>query len=154
MDTINSLLNRIGRSVGGIVGALYQAGREAIDMVIRNVLPFMAFISLIIGFILATGIGKFIADHLTGLASSLAGLLLMSIICALPVLSPLLGPGAVIAQIVGRSARARSRPSTRCRPCSPSTPRSAATSSRSGWPSARPSRRRSRSACRRCCSRG
>ena len=101
MDTINSLLNRIGRSVGGIVGALYQAGREAIDMVIRNVLPFMAFISLIIGIILATGIGKFIADRLTPLASSLPGLLAMSIICALPVLSPLLGPGAVIAQIVG-----------------------------------------------------
>jgi PTS system glucitol/sorbitol-specific IIB component len=58
METINGLLNRIGRAVGGIVGALYQSGREAIDMVIRNVLPFMAFISLIIGFILATGIGK------------------------------------------------------------------------------------------------
>ena len=101
METINGLLNRIGRAVGGIVGALYQSGREAIDMVIRNVLPFMAFISLIIGFILATGIGKFIADRLTPLASSLAGLLLMSIICSLPVLSPLLGPGAVIAQIVG-----------------------------------------------------
>ena len=101
METINGLLNRIGRTVGGIVGALYQAGRESIDMVIRNVLPFMAFISLIIGIILATGIGKWIADHLTGLASSLPGLLLMSIICALPVLSPLLGPGAVIAQIVG-----------------------------------------------------
>jgi PTS system glucitol/sorbitol-specific IIC component len=101
MDTINSLLNRIGRSVGGIVGALYQAGRESIDMVIRNVLPFMAFISLIIGFILATGIGTWIADRLTPLASSLVGLLVISIICALPVLSPLLGPGAVIAQIVG-----------------------------------------------------
>ena len=101
MNTINSFLNRIGRTVGGIVGALYQSGREAIDMVIRNVLPFMAFISLIIGFILATGIGKFIADRLTGLASNVPGLLLMSIICALPVLSPLLGPGAVIAQIVG-----------------------------------------------------
>jgi glucitol/sorbitol PTS system EIIB component len=101
MNAINALLNRIGRSVGGVVGALYQSGREAIDMVIRNVLPFMAFISLIIGVIVATGIGEWIADRLTPLASSLAGLLLISIICALPVLSPLLGPGAVIAQIVG-----------------------------------------------------
>ena len=101
MSSINALLNRIGRTVGGIVGTLYQSGREAIDMVIRNVLPFMAFISLIIGVILATGIGEFIADRLTGLASSLPGLLAMSIVCALPVLSPLLGPGAVIAQIVG-----------------------------------------------------
>jgi PTS system glucitol/sorbitol-specific IIB component len=101
MTAINTLLNRIGRTVGGVVGALYQSGREAIDMVIRNVLPFMAFISLIIGFILATGIGEWIADRLTPLASSLVGLLVISIICALPVLSPLLGPGAVIAQIVG-----------------------------------------------------
>ena len=101
METINGLLNKIGRSVGGVVGALYQAGRESIDMVIRNVLPFMAFISLIIGVILATGIGTWIADRLTPLASSLVGLLVISIICSLPVLSPLLGPGAVIAQIVG-----------------------------------------------------
>src|SRR4029453_4569736 len=50
-----------------------QSGREAIDMVIRNVLPFMAFISLIIGFILATGIGRFIADHLPHPARTLVG---------------------------------------------------------------------------------
>ena len=81
------LLNRIGRTVGGVVGTLYQSGREAIDMVIRNVLPFMAFISLIIGFILATGIGEWIADRLTPLASSLIGLLVISIICSLPVLA-------------------------------------------------------------------
>jgi PTS system glucitol/sorbitol-specific IIC component len=101
MKTINGVLNRIGRAVGGVVGALYQAGRDSIDTVIRNVIPFMAFISLVIGIILATGIGKFIANHLSPLASSLPGLLVMTLICALPVLSPLLGPGAVIAQIVG-----------------------------------------------------
>ena len=101
METINGVLNRIGRTVGGVVGTLYQSGREAIDMVIRNVRPFMAFISLIIGFILATGVGEWIADRLTPLASSLVGLLAIAIICSLPVLSPLLGPGAVIAQIVG-----------------------------------------------------
>jgi glucitol/sorbitol PTS system EIIB component len=101
MDAITRLLNRIGRSVGGVVGALYQAGRDTIDTVIRNVLPFIAFISLVIGIILATGIGKFIADRLSPLASSLPGLLVISLVCALPVLSPLLGPGAVIAQIVG-----------------------------------------------------
>jgi glucitol/sorbitol PTS system EIIB component len=101
MNALNAILNRIGRTVGGVVGALYQSGRETIDTVIRNILPFMAFIALIIGVINATGIGKFIADRLAPLAGSLPGLLLISLVCALPVLSPLLGPGAVIAQVVG-----------------------------------------------------
>jgi PTS system glucitol/sorbitol-specific IIC component len=80
---------------------LYQAGRETVDTVIRNVIPFMAFISFIIGLVLTTGIGDWIANGIKGLASSLVGLLIVSIVCAIPILSPLLGPGAVIAQIVG-----------------------------------------------------
>ncbi len=101
MDAINNILVKIGRSVGGVVGTLYQAGREAVDTTIRNVIPFMAFISFIIGLILATGVGTWIANGISGAASSLTGLLIVSVVCAIPVLSPLLGPGAVIAQIVG-----------------------------------------------------
>ena len=101
LDSVNAFISRLGRSVGGVVGALYQAGRDAIDLVIRNVLPFIAFISFIIGLILTTGIGDWIANRLSGLADSLPGLLAISIVCAIPVISPLLGPGAVIAQIVG-----------------------------------------------------
>ena len=101
MGGISAMLVKIGRSVGGVVGTLYQAGRDSVDTVIRNVIPFMAFISFIIGLILTTGIGDWIAKGIKGSASSLPGLLLISIVCALPVLSPLLGPGAVIAQIVG-----------------------------------------------------
>ena len=101
MAGVSSVLVKIGRSVGGVVGTLYQAGRDTVDTVIRNVIPFMAFISFIIGLILTTGIGDWIAKGIKGSASSLPGLLLISIVCALPVLSPLLGPGAVIAQIVG-----------------------------------------------------
>ena len=98
---MNDFLVRIGRGVGGVVGALYQAGRDAIDQVVVNILPFMAFISLVIGIILATGVGDWIANLLAPLAGSLGGLVLLSVIIALPVLSPLLGPGAVIAQIIG-----------------------------------------------------
>lgn len=101
MEGISNLLVRIGRGVGGVVGALYQAGREAVDQVIVNILPFMAFISLVIGIILKTGIGDLLANLLAPLAGSLIGLLILSIIIAIPVLSPLLGPGAVIAQIIG-----------------------------------------------------
>ncbi len=98
---MNKFLVKIGRGVGGVVGALYQAGRDAIDQVVVNILPFMAFIALIIGIIIKTGIGDLIANVLAPLAGSLGGLLLLSAIIALPVLSPLLGPGAVIAQIIG-----------------------------------------------------
>jgi PTS system glucitol/sorbitol-specific IIC component len=101
MAGFNSLLVTIGRSVGGVVGTLYQAGRDTIDTVIRNILPFMAFISVIVGIINKTGIGDWLAHLIEPLAGSLPGLLAISIFCAIPVLSPLLGPGAVIAQIVG-----------------------------------------------------
>ena len=101
MEGINKLLANIGRGVGGVVGALYQAGRDAVDMTIVNVIPFIAFISLIIGIILGTGVGNLIANGLSGLANSIIGLLILSVIIGLPVLSPLLGPGAVIAQIIG-----------------------------------------------------
>ena len=101
MASFTSVVVKIGRGVGGVVGILYQAGRDTVDTVIRNVIPFMAFISFIIGLILTTGIGDWIAKGIKGSASSLPGLLLISIVCAIPILSPLLGPGAVIAQIVG-----------------------------------------------------
>lgn len=101
MNGFNALLVKIGRGVGGVVGTLYQAGRDSVDTVIRNVIPFMAFISFIIGLILTTGVGEKIANGIAGSASSLGGLIIVSIVCAIPLLSPLLGPGAVIAQIVG-----------------------------------------------------
>lgn len=101
MGGINGLLVKIGKAVGGVVGTLYQAGRDAIDTVIRMILPFMAFIALLIGIITETGIGDALAHLIEPLASNLIGLLAISVFCAIPVLSPVLGPGAVIAQVVG-----------------------------------------------------
>jgi glucitol/sorbitol PTS system EIIB component len=92
---------RIGRGMGGVVGVLFQSGRQAIDQVIRNVLPFIAFVTLLIGIINATGIGNLIAQVLTPLAGNLIGLIILSLIVGLPFLSPVLGPGAVIAQVMG-----------------------------------------------------
>ena len=90
MSAINNLIVKVGRSVGGVVGTLYQAGRDSVDTVIRNVIPFMAFISFIIGLILTTGVGDWIAKGLKGSASTLPGLLLISVVCAIPLISCLL----------------------------------------------------------------
>ena len=101
MDGINKVLVTIGKAVGGVVGTLYQAGRDTIDTVIRNILPFMAFIAVLIGIINKTGLGDWLAHLIEPLAGNLIGLLVISVFCAIPVLSPVLGPGAVIAQVVG-----------------------------------------------------
>jgi PTS system glucitol/sorbitol-specific IIC component len=96
-----SIIEKIGRSMGGVVGVFYQAARETVEQVLKNILPFMALVSTIIGIILYTGIGDLIAKFVSPLAGNIWGLLILSLICAVPILSPLLGPGAVIAQVVG-----------------------------------------------------
>lgn len=101
MGSVTGLLVTIGKAAGVVVGTLYQSGRQSVDQVIRNILPFMCFISFVIGLILYTGIGNFIAEHVSGLASSLPGLVLLGALGGIPVLSPLLGPGAVMAQVIG-----------------------------------------------------
>lgn len=96
-----NIITRLGIGVGAFVNKFYQAGRETIDMVIKNILPFMAFVSMILGIIQASGIGNVIAKTISPIASTLPGMIVISIVCALPFLSPILGPGAVIAQVVG-----------------------------------------------------
>ncbi|RWC29054.1 MAG: PTS sorbitol transporter subunit IIB [Mesorhizobium sp.] len=95
------LISTIGRVMGRIVGIFFNAGRRTIDQVIRNVLPFMAFVTMLIGLILYTGIGDVLAQPMGPLANNIVGLLIISAICGLPFLSPILGPGAVIAQVIG-----------------------------------------------------
>lgn len=95
------VVSKIGKAVGGVVNKFFAAGRDAIDTTIRNILPFMAFVSMLLGIITASGIGDVIAKAISPLAGSLPGMILLSVICAIPFLSPVLGPGAVIAQVVG-----------------------------------------------------
>jgi PTS system glucitol/sorbitol-specific IIC component len=100
-DKSGNILVRVGRAVGGVVCKFFQAGRDTIEMCVKHILPFMAFISLIIGIINGTGLGAIIANSIAPLAGSLPGMLVICIICAIPIISPIIGPGAVIAQIVG-----------------------------------------------------
>ncbi|CAM5576460.1 PTS sorbitol transporter subunit IIB [Bacillus safensis FO-36b] [Bacillus safensis subsp. safensis] len=96
-----NFLMRFSRGIGKVTGTFYQAGRDSVDMLLKNIIPFMAFVSMLIGIINYTKIGDLIAHFLSPLAGSLWGLLLLVVVCTLPFLSPVLGPGAVIAQVIG-----------------------------------------------------
>lgn len=96
----NPLL-RVGLSVSRTVSLCYSAGRETIDMVLRNILPFMAFTATLLGILQVSGLSTFIAHTIAPLCATLPGMLVISLICSLPFLSPVLGPGAIIAQVVG-----------------------------------------------------
>ena len=56
---------------------------------------------MLVGIINGSGIGTVFAKLMQPLAGNIVGLLILGIICSIPGLSALLGPGAVIAQIIG-----------------------------------------------------
>jgi glucitol/sorbitol PTS system EIIB component len=97
----DNFLMRFSRGIGKVTGTFYQAGRDSVDMLIKNIIPFMAFVSMLIGIINYTGIGDAMASFLSPLAGSLWGLIVLVLVCTLPFLSPVLGPGSVIAQVIG-----------------------------------------------------
>ena len=66
---MQALIERIGRSVGGVVGTLFQAGRDAVDLCLKTIIPFMAFVTFVIGLILETGVGDAIANGIKGFSS-------------------------------------------------------------------------------------
>jgi PTS system glucitol/sorbitol-specific IIC component len=95
------VIDVVGRGAGQFMNIMYQSGRETIDSVMKNILPFMAFVAALIGIINYTGIGDIIANVLTPLAGSMGGLILLGLIGGLPFLSPMLAPGAVIGAVIG-----------------------------------------------------
>lgn len=97
----SSFVARIGMGAGKIVATFNQAARDAIQTMLNTILPFMAFVSLLIGIIQGSGVGNWLAKLMVPLAGNVWGLIIIGFICSLPFLSPLLGPGAVISQIIG-----------------------------------------------------
>lgn len=97
----SSIIQKVGMGTGKVVNTLYQAGRDAVQSMITTILPFMAFVAMLIGIINGTGFGDWFAKLLVPLAGNVGGLIVLGFICSIPILSALLGPGAVIAQIVG-----------------------------------------------------
>lgn len=96
-----SLLTKIGLGAGKVINTFYQAARDAVETMLHTIIPFMGFVALLIGIIQGSGIGDLFANVMAPLAGSIWGLLLIGFICSLPFLSPLLGPGGVIGQVLG-----------------------------------------------------
>ena len=97
----SSVIQKIGMGAGKVVRTLYQAARDAVQSMITTILPFMAFVAMLIGVIQGSGFGNWFAKLLTPLAGNIFGLVALGFVCSIPLLSALLGPGAVIAQIIG-----------------------------------------------------
>ena len=97
----SSIIQKVGMGAGKFVNTLYQAGRDAVQSMITTILPFMGFVAMLIGIIQGSGFGNWFANLLVPLAGNGIGLIILGFICSIPVLSALLGPGAVIAQVIG-----------------------------------------------------
>lgn len=65
---------KIGMGAGKVVATFNQSAREAVDTMIRTVIPFMAFVSLLIGVIQGSGIGNVFANIMAPLAGNAVGL--------------------------------------------------------------------------------
>ncbi|WP_298579114.1 PTS sorbitol transporter subunit IIB [uncultured Olegusella sp.] len=99
-NSFMDIVSKIGTGVGRFISIIYQAARDTVNDVIKNILPFMAFVSVLIGIINYTGFANVLANVLTPLAGSLPGMIAIGLFCSIPFLSPLICPGAIIASVL------------------------------------------------------
>ncbi|PRX48503.1 PTS system glucitol/sorbitol-specific IIC component [Prauserella shujinwangii] len=100
-NSVTGVFVRFGSGVGSFVNTMLSAGRQTIDLTLKTILPFMAYVSLLLGIVIYTGVAQWMGQVLSPIASNPIGLVAISLVVALPFLSPILGPGAAIAQVIG-----------------------------------------------------
>lgn len=79
----------------------YKASQDSLYTILHTLLPLMGFVSLLTAAVECSGLNQWIAARLTPLSSSIGGLLLLGVLISFPLLSPILAPGAIIAQVTG-----------------------------------------------------
>jgi PTS system glucitol/sorbitol-specific IIB component len=100
-NAVSGVFVRFGSIVGSIVNTMLGAGRQTIELTLNTILPFMAYVSLLLGIVTYTGVAHWMGEFLSPIASNPIGLVVISLVATLPFLSPILGPGAAIAQVIG-----------------------------------------------------
>ncbi|MGW4127253.1 PTS glucitol/sorbitol transporter subunit IIB [Amycolatopsis japonica] len=100
-NAVSGVFVKFGSGVGSFVNTMLAAGRQTVELTLTTILPFMAYVSLLLGIVNYTGVARGIANILSPIASNPLGLIVISLVVSLPFLSPILGPGAAIAQVVG-----------------------------------------------------
>ncbi|TCP54023.1 PTS system glucitol/sorbitol-specific IIC component [Tamaricihabitans halophyticus] len=98
---ISGVFVSFGTAVGSFVNTFLSAGRQTVELTLHTILPFMAYVSLLLGFVHYTGVAEAIGRVLSPIATNPFGLVAIGLVTALPFLSPILGPGAAIAQVIG-----------------------------------------------------
>ncbi len=91
---------RGGKALAGFATTCVQGAKDSVDITIKDILPFMAFYSLVLGLINFTGLGSLMGAYVYPYLGTLPGLLILAIICGLPIISPLVGSGALIGQLL------------------------------------------------------
>lgn len=98
---VSDIAMGLGKIISRIVNLFYDGARKGVDMMLKTMLPFMAFVSIIFALVTATGVGQAFADAMSGLLGTVPGLIIFATVLAIPVLSPLLGPGGVMESVIG-----------------------------------------------------
>lgn len=93
------IISGIGQAVSCVVEKIFDSAKDAVKTVIETVLPFMVFISVIVGIVNYTGVGAWLANLIAPVMSSVPSMVVVSFICVLPFLAPILAPGAAIGQV-------------------------------------------------------
>lgn len=101
LGIMTKIIQSVGRVIGQIVNAFFNGAKQAVNMTVGSILPFLIFLSFMGGLLTSSGFGTFIANLLTPLVGSVVGLIIFALIIGIPVLSPLLAPGAVVQSILG-----------------------------------------------------
>ena len=99
--TIEKGMTSVASVIGTAVMKIVQSARTSFKIVLETIIPFILFVTILFTLITKTGLGGLIAQGLSGLTSSPVGLIVMALVITFPVISPIIGPGAVIPQTIG-----------------------------------------------------